>query len=333
VFVLPNTTPVLQNKSGIEYIVQKGKGMSVSIHPIGAITKNAEGKELAEMYDMTQSGAVAFSDGINSVQSSGLLLKALQYVKAVNKTIIQLPDDKSIHPHGLMHEGIVSTGLGLPGKPAIAEELHIARDIEMVKYTGGKIHFTGISTQKGVELIREAKKEGLNVTCSITPYHLFFCDEDLQQYDTNLKVNPPIRSRQDREALQHAVLEGTVDCIATHHLPQDTDNKVVEFEYAKHGMIGLQTAFAVVLAAVPQIKPERLIELFSTNARKIFGLPSAGIKENVKASLTLFSMSSQWSFQKSNNLSRSGNSPFFDQLFASKPLGIINKDKLFLNQF
>ena len=332
VFVLPNTMPHLHNKSGIEYIVQKGKGHPVTVHPIGAITKNAEGKELAEMYDMTDSGAIAFSDGVNSVQSSGLLLKALQYVKAVDKTIIQLPDDKTIHPHGLMHEGIISTGLGLPGKPAIAEELHIARDIELVKYAGGKIHFTGVSTKKSIETIKQAKKDGLNVTCSVTPYHLFFCDEDLQQYDTNLKVNPPIRTRQDREALQQAVLDGTVDCIATHHLPQDTDNKVVEFEYAKNGMIGLQTAFAVVVAAMPQIRPERLVELFSSNPRKIFGLPSARIQVDAAASLTFFSMSAEWSFHKKDNLSRSGNSPFFDRMFTAKPLGIINKDKLFLNQ-
>jgi dihydroorotase len=281
---------------------------------------------------MEQSGAIAFSDGLNAIQSSGVLLKALQYVKAVNKTIIQMPDDKAINPHGLMNEGIVSTGLGLPGKPAIAEELMIARDIELTKYTGSKLHFTGISTGKGIELIKKAKADGINISCSVTPYHLIFCDEDLADYDTNLKVNPPLRTSQDREALKQAVMDGTVDCIATHHSPQDLDNKVVEFENAKNGMIGLQTSFAAVITTLPKLTPERLVELFATNARKIFGLPMHKIEKRASANFSLFTMKQSWAFQKGDNLSKSANSPFFGKHFTGKPLGIINKDKLFLNQ-
>jgi dihydroorotase len=332
VFIVPNTTPVIHSKSPIEYIVQKSKSLPVSVHPIGAITKNAEGKDLSEMYDMEQSGAIAFSDGLNAVQSSGVLLKALQYIKAVNKTIIQLPDDKSINAHGLMNEGKVSTGLGLPGKPAIAEELMIARDIELVKYSGSKIHFTGISTKKGIELIKKAKNEGLQVTCSVTPYHLFYCDEDLSDYDTHLKVNPPLRTALDREALIQAVIEGTVDCIASHHAPQDLDNKVVEFEYAKNGMLGLQTAFAVVNTILQQLTPVRIVELFCTNARNIFELPINTIQENSIANLSLFTTKQEWFFEKKDNASKSANSPFFGKQLIGKPFGIINKDKLFLNE-
>ena len=330
VMVLPNTTPVVHNKATVEYIVQKSRTLPVRVHPIGSITRNNEGKELAEMYDMEQSGAVAFSDGTCSVQSSGLLLKALQYVKAVDKTIIQLPDDRAINPGGLMNEGVVSTRLGLPGRPAIAEELMIARDIELVKYTGSRLHFTGISTAKSVALIRQAKAEGLYVTCSVTPYHLFFSDEDLKDYDTNLKVNPPLRPKSDRDALRGALLDGTIDCIATHHLPQDIDNKVSEFEYAKYGMIGLQTAFAVVRTAVPELSVERLVELFAIAPRNIFGLPATAIHKGARLSLSLFAYNEEWHFE--HNYSKSANSPFLGKTLTGRPLGIINQDKLFLNQ-
>ena len=330
VMILPNTSPVVHNKAGIEYIVQRSKDFVTNIHPIAAITKNTEGKELAEMYDMHQSGAVAFSDGTCSIQSSGLLLKALQYLKAIDKAVIQVPDDKSVNPSGLMNEGIVSTRLGLPGKPAVAEELMIARDIELVKYTNSKIHFTGISTAKSVELIRQAKKEGLAVTCSVTPYHLCFTDEDLVQYDTNLKVNPPLRTKEDLKALKQALLDGTIDCIATHHLPQDIDHKIVEFEYAHFGMVGLETSFAVIRTCFPELGLEKTIELLSNKPRSIFDLSINSIDKNSPACLTLFLPEKQWTVEELH--SKSKNSPFIGKQLTGKPVGIINKDKVFLNQ-
>ena len=331
VMILPNTNPCLHNKAAVAYGVQRGQLLPVNIHPIGAITKNTEGKELSEMYDMHASGAIAFSDGIHPVQSAGLLLKALLYLKAIDSTIIQIPEDRSLNNNGLMHEGIISTGLGLPGNPAIAEELMIARDIELVKYTGSKIHFTAISTGRSVVLIRQAKKEGVAVTCSVTPYHLYFCDEDLKTYDTNLKVNPPLRTANDRKALQAAVLDGTIDCIASHHLPEDIDHKVIEVEYARYGMIGLQTAFSVVMKALPQLSAERAVELFCLAPRRIFGLPLPQLRIGMPAQCSLFSFDRTWSFTKTLNRSLSANSPFFEMQFAAKPLGIINKGSLFLN--
>lgn len=330
VMILPNTRPVVHNKAGIEYIVQRSRDFAVNIHPIAAITKNTQGKELAEMYDMHHSGAVAFSDGTCSIQSSGLLLKALQYLKAIEKAVIQVPDDKLVNPSGLMNEGIISTQLGLPGKPAIAEELMIARDIELVKYTNSKIHFTGISTAKSVELIRQAKKEGLAVTCSVTPYHLCFTDADLVGYDTNLKVNPPLRTKEDQQALKQAILDGTIDCIATHHLPEDIDHKIVEFEYAHFGMIGLETGFAVIRTYFPELGLEKTIDLLSNRPRSIFDLSINSINTNSPACLTLFLPEEKWTVEALH--SKSKNSPFIGKQLTGKPVGIINKDKVFLNQ-
>jgi len=331
VIVIPNTNPVIHNKANIEYIIQKSTTLPVNIYPAGAVTKNTEGKELAEMFDMQISGAIAFTDGIHSIQSSGLLLKALQYVKAFDGTIIQLPDDKSINPQGLMNEGVISTRLGLPGKPAMAEELVIARDIKLARYAESKIHFTGVSTKKSLEYIQRGR-ENASVTCSVTPYHLFFCDEDLRDYDTNLKVDPPLRSGEDRDALRKAVMDGTIDCIATHHLPHEVDSKIVEFEYAKYGMIGLETTYAVLNTSLEKISQERLIELLCINPRKVFRKEVAGVRENEKAILTLFAPKQKWTVTESNLRSRSRNSPFVGKELTGKVIGIMNKEKLFLNQ-
>jgi len=331
VIVIPNTNPIIHNKANIEYIIQKSKSLPVNIFPAGAITKNTEGKELAEMFDMQISGAIAFTDGVNSIQSPGLLLKALQYVKAFDGIIIQLPDDKSISPQGLMNEGIVSTQLGLPGKPSMAEELVIARDIKLARYAESKIHFTGVSTKKSLEYIQRGKQNS-SVSCSVTPYHLFFCDEDVQNYDTNLKVDPPLRSKEDRNILRKAVVEGIVDCVATHHLPHEFDSKTLEFEYAKYGMIGLETTYGVLNTCLEKVSQERLVEVLSTNPRRIFKKEIAGIRENEKAILTLFAPKQKWSVKETDLKSRSKNSPFIGKELTGKVLGIINKEKLFLNQ-
>ena len=331
VFVLPNTQPIVQSKSQVEYIVQKSKSLAVTIHPLGAITKNIEGKDLAEMYDMHASGAIAFSDGLLPVQTPGLFLKALQYVKAFDGILIQMPIDNSIGTHGLINEGIISTQLGLPGIPAIAEEIMIKRDVDLLKYTNSKLHITGVSTEKSIQLIEEAKAEGLLISCSVSPYHLFYCDEDLQEYDTNLKVNPPLRSKSDMLALRKAVMAGTIDCIASHHIPQNWDNKTCEFEYAKYGMIGLETSFAIVNHLLPELSNDQLIKLFSTNARNIFQIVSSTIEEGANAEITLFNRNNNTLLTKENSKSKSSNTPFINKELKGKVIGIINKGQLFLN--
>lgn len=332
VFVIPNTKPVVENKTQVEYIARQSQSLPVDIHPLGAITKSVEGKELAEMFDMRNSGAVAFSDGIQPVQSPGLFVKALQYTKAFDGVLIQLPIDKSIGSGGLMNEGVVSTRLGLPGIPALAEEVIIKRDIELLRYTQSKLHITGLTTRDSIEMVRAAKKEGLQLTCSVTPYHLFFCDEDLAEYDTNLKVNPPLRSRPDMMALREAVLDGTVDCIATHHSPQNWDNKNCEFEYAKNGMTGLETAYAVLNHLLPELNHGAFAKLFSLNARNIFNLPAVTIAEGAVAELSLFTRNGSTCINRQAMKSKSSNTAFTDRELSGSVAGIICKANLILNQ-
>jgi dihydroorotase len=329
VMVLPNTSPCAHNKSVVEYLVQKSKSLPVQVHPIGAITKNTEGKDLSEMYDMHASGAVAFSDGVNSLQSSGILLKAFQYLKAIDATLIQVPDDKTLSAHGLMNESVLSTRLGLPGIPAIAEELMLARDIELLRYTGSRLHVTGITTANSLNLIKQAKAEGLHLTCSVSPAHLLFTEEEIAAYDTNFKLCPPLRSANDREALREGVADGSIDCIASHHMPWDVDHKVVEFQTAAFGIIALETAFAATRTAVQNLSLDRLVELFALQPRKTFGLPVSTMKLQAQGEFTLFLPEEPWRFTTSH--SRSANSPFFGRELTGKPFGIISKEQLFLN--
>ena len=329
VMLIPNTSPVTDTKAQADYLVQKGKQTPVNIHPIAAITRKTEGKDLAEMYDMHQAGAIAFGDGINPVQRAGLLLKALQYVKTIDGTVIQLPDDSSIGANGLMNEGIVSTRMGLPGKPIVAEELMVARDIKLARYTESRLHFTGISSPKSLEYIKRGKEGGIQISCSITPYQAFFCDEDLAGYNTHLKLNPPLRTRNDMLAIRQALLDGSVDCIASHHLPQHWDGKACEFEYARYGMISLETMFAVVTTI--GLDPQTFVQMQAVNARRLFGLPVPEIAEGADACLTIFAPAAAFTPDEKDIRSKSKNSPFTGMPLKGKVIGIVNKAQVHLN--
>lgn len=329
VMLIPNTSPVTDTKAQADYLVQKGKQTPVNIHPIAAITRKTEGKDLAEMYDMHQAGAIAFGDGINPVQRAGLLLKALQYVKTIDGTVIQLPDDSSIGANGLMNEGIVSTRMGLPGKPIVAEELMVARDIKLARYTESRLHFTGISSPKSLEYIKRGKEGGIQISCSITPYQAFFCDEDLAGYNTHLKLNPPLRNRNDMMAIRQALLDGSVDCIASHHLPQHWDGKACEFEYARYGMISLETMFAVVTTI--GLDPQTFVQMQAVNARRLFGLPVPEIAEGADACLTIFAPAAAFTPDEKDIRSKSKNSPFTGMPLKGKVIGIVNKAQVHLN--
>lgn len=332
VFVIPNTQPVIDNKSEVTYIKQHAQDLPIHILPMGALSKKIEGKDLAEMIDMHTNGAVAFSDGLQPVQSTLLFLKGLQYVKAFEGVVIQLPIDKSLGNIGLINEGILSTQLGLPGIPAIAEELMIQRDIELVKYTNSKLHITSVSTAKVIALIAAAKKEGLQITCSVTPYHLFFSENDIKDYNTLLKVFPPLRTKADQKAIIKAVETGIVDCISSHHIPQDWDAKNIEFENAKAGIASIETCFSVIKQTIPSLSDSKLAELFSINARHIFNLNPASIMEGATAEITLFNSQDTTCLSKENSKSKSANSPFWDIRLQGKILGTYVKGNLSLNQ-
>ncbi|MBL7765041.1 MAG: dihydroorotase [Chitinophagaceae bacterium] len=325
VCLIPNNQPVTSGKSAVEYI--KSKSDLVTLHPIGSVSKNTEGKDLAEMYDMKLSGALCFSDGKKPLQHTGLMLKALQYIKTFQGTILQIPEDTSVAPHGLMNEGLISTQLGIQGKPAISEWIMVQRDLELLKYTNSSLHLTGISSKRSLDLIRQAKKQGLNISCSVTPYHLLFSDSSLNTYDSLYKVNPPLRTEADRKALIKGVEDGTIDCIASHHIPQDWDAKVREFEYASSGMIGLQTVLPMLLQCEAKVNIERWIEMLTTNPRNILKVAYKGIEEKQPACLTVFSTSEKWRFNEQSNLSKSKNSPLFGHELTGKVLAIVNNHR------
>ncbi len=327
VMLIPNTNPAIDSKAQVEFLIQRSKALPISIHPIGSITKNITGNELTEMYDMQHSSAVAFSDGNKPVQQSGILLKALQYVSAKKITLIQIADDKSISHGGLMNEGIISTQLGLPSIPSIAEELMIARDIELLRYTNSALHITGVSTKKGIELISAAKKEGLKISCSVTPYHLFFSDEDVINYDTNLKVNPPLRTKENVEALQNAFQNDIIDCIASHHAAQSWDEKTCEFENANNGMITLQTLYGTVNSILNNT--EKFIKIITENNRATFNIPIPKLSIGEVASITIFKPDIVWKFEEKDIVSKSKNSAFVGKMMKGKVIGIVNKNALY----
>ena len=332
VLVVPNTQPVVDNKTQVNYIIQQNQQLPIHVLPIGALSKKIEGKDLAEMIDMHHAGAVASSDGLYPVQSTLLFLKALQYVKTFDGVVIQMPIDKSLGSLGLMNEGITSTQLGLPGIPAIAEELMIARDIELLKYTNSKLHITGVSTAKGMALIEAGKKAGLALTCSVTPYHLYFNETDLTTYDTLLKVFPPLRTKSDQAALLDAVERGIVDCISSHHQPQDWDGKTIEFEYAKAGIASIETTYSTINHLLPKLKEDAIANLLSNNARSIFNLGSNTIQEGQVVDLTCFNPTIEATHSKLASKSKSANNPFWDKPLKGKVVATYVKGKLHLNQ-
>ncbi len=316
VAILPNTQPTIENKENIYFLEQENKKSKVEFFAIAALTHKAEGQEMTQMYDLHKAGAVAFSDGLKNISHTGVLLRALQYTQAFDGLVMQLASDK-ILSNGHMHEGIISTKLGLKGLPSIAEEMMIQRDLEILRYTGGKIHFSTISTARSVDLIRKAKQEGLKVTCDIAAYQLSFLDEDLAKdafiFDTFLKVFPPLRTQDDKNALLEGLKDNTIDVIVSNHIPHDEEAKKLEFDLAAFGMINFQTAFAAIRKQTEKyLSIEELIQKITINPRKILKIEQPKIKEGEKANLTVFYPNEEWKFTKEINISKSKNSPFIN---------------------
>jgi dihydroorotase len=329
---LPNTNPVIQTKDVISYIKSKSADTILDIFPIAALTLGNKGEELTEMIDLHHGGAVAFSDGNKPVWHSDVLYKALQYIQSFEGLLIEHAEDKYLSGGGQMNEGKVSTTLGLKGLPKISEELIVERDLKILEYSGaGRIHFSHVSSPKSLEMIRSAKKKGLNVTCDVAVYQLVFDDSQLTGFDTNLKVNPPVRSKEDLKYFWKAIEDDTIDVIVTDHNPQDEESKNTEFDQAEFGMIGLETAFAAFNTFNKDLKLEKYIEKVTVSPREILKLYSPKIEEGEPANLTLFDPNKEWMYSKENIRSKSKNSPFIGKKLKGKVVAVFNKNKYLFN--
>ena len=325
--LMPNTQPPAHSKSEIEYLVNRAKNNLVDIYPLGAISYKREGKDLAEMYDMYQHGAMAFTDGNRPVQDAGLMERALLYTKGFDALVLSYPEDTAIAGKAKVHEGEVSTLLGMKGIPALAEELMVTRDLYLAEYTGSKIHFTTISTERSVSLIREAKKKGIPVTCDVAVHHLLLTDQVLLGFDSQYKVKPPLRTKKDVKALLAGLKDGTIDAITSQHTPHEVEFKDVEFEIAEYGMISLQTAFSIALEA--GLSSATIIEKMAIKPRKILGVEAAVIAEGNPANLVIFDEKAEWTFDKDNNRSKSYNSPFIGHKLKGTILLTVNNNQVF----
>ena len=320
----PNTQPPVHSKSEILYIRNNTAGLGVHFYPVGAISQDCAGKDLAELYDMHAAGAAAFSDGKKAVQDASLLLRAMQYARAFNGLILNEPHHKTIAAGGQMHEGTVSTSLGLKGLPSLAEEIMVQRDLSLLEYSEGRLHIHLVSTAKSVDMIRAAKKAGLQVTCSVAVANLFFTDAELRDFDSNWKLLPPLRAQSDADALLEGLADGTIDFIVSNHNPWDEEAKNLEFPYADFGMIGLETVFALCRTfGAKKLSLPLLVEKMSLAPRRIFGLPVPEIKAGENAELTVFDPTESYTFTTENIGSKSRNTPFLGRTLQGKVLGTI----------
>ncbi len=323
----PNSFPIIDNQSQVHFVKSKAQGAGTELFPIGALTKGSEGKDMAELFDMKNAGAIAFGDYNRSLDNANLLKIALQYTQDFDGLVIAFSQDEKIKGNGVANEGIVSTRLGLKGIPNLAEELQVARNLFLLEYTGGKLHIPTISTAKSVALIQEAKAKGLQVSCSVAVHHLVLTDKKLEEFDTRSKLSPPLRTETDRLALIEGVKNGTIDIITSDHNPIDIEHKKMDFDTAKGGTIGLESAFGALMTVLPvEIIVEKL-----TFGRIIFGLVTPSITEGAKANLSLFNPEGKSTFTTEAIRSKSKNSAFIGTEIKGKVYGIANQDQLILN--
>ncbi|MGY0425560.1 MAG: dihydroorotase [Polaribacter sp.] len=328
VAVNANSNPVMDTKSGVEFLLNKANGFATKLYPIAALTQASNGLEMAELFDMQQSGAIAFGDYQKPIVNDNLLKIALLYAQNFDGLVLSFPKNKSIANEGFANEGVNSTKLGLKGIPALAEHIQIARDLFLLEYTGGKLHIPTISTDKSVELIKEAKKKGLQVTCSVTAHHLTLTDNELHEFDGNYKTTPPLRTNSDTKVLQKAVKSGIIDSITSDHNPINIEHKLIEFSQAKNGTIGLESFFGAINSV---LSIEDFIETITTKPRAVFGLKIPTISEGKVADISLFNPERTYTFTKEHILSTSKNSAFINKKMKGKVYGVFANNQLILN--
>lgn len=311
---MPNTDPINDNPAVTRFIVEQGQAANLAnVFPIGAVTKGSGGKELAEMGEMKNAGIVAVSDDGRAVPTSGMMRRALEYARGFDLTVVDHCQDHSLSAGGVMHEGRWSLILGLRGMPAAAEEVDVVRDCVLARLTGAKVHIAHVSTRGALEAVRQAKNEGVQVTCEVTPHHWTLTDEAVAEYDTNTKMSPPLRSREHVDAVLAAMKDGTIDAIATDHAPHHADEKALEFDQAPFGITGLETAVGLAFDLVHSglIDLERVVQMCATNPARIFGLTDRGsLKPNAFADVTILDPQLEWVFDVNRSKSKSRNTPF-----------------------
>ena len=328
---MPNTEPAIDSAEVVEFIKKQAANHLVDVFVIGAATQGRKGEMISPMAELYEAGAVGFSDDGVAIKTAGMLRKAFEYSKMYNLPIIEHCEDESL-AGGAMNEGINSTLLGLPPVPSIAEDLIVIRDILMAEYTGGKIHIAHISTKKSIEMVREAKKKGLAVTAEVTPHHFSLTDDSLKTYDTNMKMNPPLRTKEDVDEILKALKDGTIDCIASDHAPHSPEEKEAEFELAPNGITGLETQLGLALTELYHKKVlslDQLIEKMAINPRKILNLPIPKFEVGEVANFTIIDLNEIWTSDLSKSKSKSKNSPFDKRLFTGKSIAVINRKKMF----
>ena len=332
---MPNTNPAIDDESIVTFIKTQGKKAHdgiVDVFPIASVSKAREGKTLAPIAELVHAGAVGLSDDGAPVFDAKIMRRALEYANMYNVPVMQHCEIPELAQGGVMNEGNVSTELGLPGIPGIAEEIMIARDLLLSQYTNSRYHVCHMSTALAVDIVREGKKKGIKVTCEVTPHHFTVTDEIVRSYDTNTKMNPPLRTQADVDAIKEGLKDGTIDVIATDHAPHSLDEKEVDYIQAPFGIVGLETAIGLSISELVEQKylnMTQFIEKFSTNPRKIVGKEIV-VREGELANLTFIDPSIEWTVEISKFKSKSKNSPFNGRKLRGKAVGIYNNGKMML---
>jgi len=328
---MPNTEPAVDTAEVVKFIKEKASDHLVDVYPVAAASLGRNGEIISPMAELVEAGAVAFSDDGVAIKTSSVLRRAFEYANMYNAPIIEHCEDESL-ADGAMNEGINSTLLGLPALPSVAEDIIVNRDILMAEYTGGRIHIAHISTKNSVDLVRDAKKKGIKVTAEVTPHHFTITDDAVKSYDTNVKMNPPLRTQADLDAIIKGLKDGTIDCIASDHAPHSIEEKESEFQFAPNGIVGLETTLGLSLSELVHKKKltiEELINKLSINPRKILNLEVPKFDKGSLANFTIFDPEIVWTVDISKFKSKSKNSPFDKRLLTGKSVAVINRQKMY----
>jgi dihydroorotase len=328
---MPNTKPAIDSAEVVNFIKEQANNHLVDVYPIGAATICREGEVLSPIAELAEAGAVGLSDDGVAIKTASILRKVLEYSKMYNLPVIEHCEDDSL-ADGAMNEGVNSTMLGLPPVPNIAEDLVVSRDIQMAEYTGGVVHIAHISTKNAVQFVRDAKSKGINITAEVTPHHFTLIDEAVKTYDTNYKMNPPLRTQEDVDAIIAALKDGTIDCIASDHAPHSIEEKEEEFQNAPNGILGLETMVGITLSELYHKKVltlKKIIEKLSVNPRKILNLSSIKFSVGEMANFTILDLDAVWTVDINKFQSKSRNSPFDKKLLNGKSVGVVNNSKIY----